>query len=126
MADFAEWATAAEGALGLKRGAFLVAYSNNQEAMNALALEASPVAATILAFVEEGSPWDGTASELLEELERQVGFRHRSENAWPKTPRALPNALRRLSKNLRAVGVGITFRREARRRVIRIEKLDTS
>ena len=51
MADFAQWATAAEPALGLQDGEFMRAYSGNREIANDLALEAVTVAPAVLALL---------------------------------------------------------------------------
>ena len=39
MADFAEWAIAAERSLGLEQGQFMAAYANLIDSANALAIE---------------------------------------------------------------------------------------
>lgn len=123
MADFAKWATAAECALNFKKGAFMMAYGKNRQNANDVVLESSPLAVLVLNLAE-GDGWEGTASELLAELtstggnERSLGF--------PKSPKGLSSALRRLAPNLRAAGVGIYFNREGGtgRRSIRIRNID--
>lgn len=70
MSDFARWCVAAEPALGCEPRAFLNAYANNRSTANALALEASPIAAILIAFAEGVERWTGTAGELLEELSK--------------------------------------------------------
>jgi hypothetical protein len=50
MADFAQWAVAAEPALGLKEGEFMRAYVGNRESANDLALEASPLEKQLAAY----------------------------------------------------------------------------
>jgi hypothetical protein len=125
MADFAVWATAAEGALGLKPNQFIDAYSNNRESANTLALESSPVAATTLVFMAGRDEWLGTATELLRELNQFTGESIQKQHIWPKTGKALSNTLRRLAPNLRAAGIALTFdQREAGtgRRLISLEK----
>ena len=68
MADFAEWATAAEPALGWPSGAFLAAYTANRDSANDLALDADVIVAPLRQFIDRKGEWQGTASELLAEL----------------------------------------------------------
>lgn len=109
MMDAARWVAAAEPSLPWTEGTFLEAYVANRADSNELALEASPVAAEIRRFVARYSPWEGTAGELLEELDRQAGDGVKKLKVWPKTPRGLSGALRRLAPNLRAVEIQVHF-----------------
>ncbi len=114
MADFARWCVAAEPALGCEAGAFMRAYASNRLEANELALEASPVAAALISFIEAAGSWTGTATELLEELSRRAGA-ERLPEGWPKSPKALGGVLRRLAPNLRARGVGVRSGQDAKR-----------
>jgi hypothetical protein len=120
MADFARAIVAAEPGLGWPPGTFLNAYAVNRESTNILAIEASPIAAPVRKL---SLPFTGTATELLDRLEGLVDKRTRGSRGWPKTPRALGTALRRIAPNLRSVGIEVTFNREGhdRDRIIRIE-----
>jgi hypothetical protein len=69
MADFATWVTAAEPALGWTPGTFLEAYFANREEANEAAIDASAVGPAILTFMQERISWEGTAQELLDQLE---------------------------------------------------------
>lgn len=125
MADFAHWITAVEPALGWSPGTFMTSYLGNRKNVNQLALEASPVAIAVL----ELKHFDGTASDLLQELEAHVRESVRKQNEWPKNARALSGALRRIAPNLRAIGVDVTFAREdtaRRRRLISIKRTTSS
>ncbi len=42
----------------------------NRESANELALEASPIAATLVDFIQKEGRWTGKPSELLNELNR--------------------------------------------------------
>src|SRR5262249_20412689 len=151
MADFALWACAADGACGWTPQDFLDAYQGVREAAYDLTLEASPVGPFVRNFAQQHRSWEGTASELLTELETLVhaevttgdvtpqppqegkrvtrqapkaGSDVTKHKDWPKNGRALSNALRRLAPTLRAVGVEVTFDREPdqqRRRIIRLQ-----
>lgn len=113
MADFAEWASAAEGALVWERGSFMRAYQENRRDANAITLDASPVAGAVTALLDDthaapDGKWEGKSSELLALLTERM--KKESEQvtlspAWPKTAKALTGILKRLAPNLRRTGV---------------------
>lgn len=105
MADFAVWATAAEESFGLERGAFIAAFMGNRESANELALEASPIAATLVDFIQKEWRWTGKPSELLEELNRCASEETRRQQGWPKRSNTLSGAIKRIAPNLRATGI---------------------
>ncbi|WP_051913689.1 toprim domain-containing protein [Thermorudis peleae] len=122
MADFARWAVAA---LGEELGAqFLARYCENRRETGTTVLDASPLAAAILAMLETGGDWRGTAQELLDDLEAQADEETRRKRermrSWPKTARGLAGEVRRLAPALRQHGVAVEFVREGhdRRRLI--------
>ena len=115
MADFALWATAAEPGLGLERGQFMAAYQANRNAGNEVALESSPVGRAVIEFVAEVGRWEGTSTELLEQLESRVDDKTKRLDGWPKAARSLSGTMKRLAPNLRTAGVGVEFRRQGRR-----------
>ena len=131
MADFALWVTAAEPALAWPAGAFMAAYTGNREAANDLTLDASALAGPLRALAGEytnGAQFMGTATALLAELRTLVDESVTRQPGWPKSARGLSGALRRLAPNLRAVGVRITFEREAggqRSRLIQVSTVPT-
>ncbi|HJR07732.1 MAG TPA: hypothetical protein VJ842_10760 [Pyrinomonadaceae bacterium] len=106
MADFARFAVAAEPALDCVPGSFLSAYTRNRTAANELALEASPIATVLLAFVSEVEKWRGTAGELLKKLNELAGETTQAEG-WAKSAQSLGGTLKRLAPNLRASGVDV-------------------
>jgi len=121
MADFAIWATAAEAGLGVPTGAVMAAYQSNRAAANEIALEASPIAALVVALVREQGVWSGRATELLEVIEGRADDWARRGKGWPRTARAMAGALRRVAPNMRKAGIRIEFSRAAghdRQRVI--------
>ena len=118
MADFAEWATACEGGLGLESGAFMNACKANQDKANGLAIEASPVAQEIIAFIGDCHEWTGTTGDLIKALDGRLIAREESpkkKNGWPQTARALGAKLKEIAPNLRRNGVEITFGERGRR-----------
>ena len=113
MADFALWVSAAEPALGLAPGEFLAAYEANRAAVHVQSLEASPLTFAIEMLLFEFDTWTGTATELQLYLENRAPRRNQRDRAWPRSPRALSSALRRLAPSLRTMGVEVEFDRSA-------------
>lgn len=122
MADFARWATAAEGGLGWAPGSMVAAYRANRAAAHELALDASPVATMVRALLDGQAKWSGTATDLLALLNGRADDATRRQRGWPGSLKALAGVLRRLTPNLRAVGVEVEFGRANRARVITIRK----
>jgi len=127
MADFAKWATAVEPAFGWSSGSFMEAYSQNRALAVELGIEGDPVAQAVVELADDNeiSGWEGTATELQDELENKVSEKIVRSKAWPKTPQTLSNRLKRLSTILRAVGVKVELgirQGHARRRIITIRK----
>lgn len=107
MADFALWVTAAEPALGWEPGAFMQAYSANQDAGVEVALEASPFGEALLKHMTKRVTWQGTATDLLNELERIAHERAIRSVAWPKSGKGAASALRRMAPLFRRMGITI-------------------
>jgi len=125
MADFAKWVVACEPALPWEPGAFMKAYSGNRADAVSLALESDCVAVAVKELLEHRELFQGTATELLDELVDYVPEKTAKSRAWPKTPRTLANRLRRAATFLRRTGIEVEFDREPggnRRRVIRLSK----
>src|ERR1039458_7645930 len=68
MADFAEFAVAAEKGLGWPGGPFIRAYDSNRASANALTLDASLLVPPLKRLLANDEDWRGTASALLEAL----------------------------------------------------------
>lgn len=109
MADFAQFAVAAEPAFGLPSGTFLSAYTGNREEANEAAIEASSIGGSLLRFMEGKPCWKGACSDLLTALEADAHSdeRTRKQNTWPKNGRAMRSALDRIAPNLRALGINV-------------------
>lgn len=123
MADFALWATAAETAFGWAPGTFIRAYHDNRESANEVALEASPIARLLLDLLDEHGSWSSTASELLNALEATVTEQIKRQNSWPKNGRSMSGHLKRIAPNLRALGWQIDFGRQAKQRLVTIQRV---
>lgn len=101
MADFAALGEAVFRVHGKPAGAFLARYSDMRKDGVLRTIDASPVGAALAAYlVEVPGGFNGTLSELLDRLDR---YRPHGE-AWPRTPKGLGDALRRLAPALRLIG----------------------
>ena len=107
MADFAQWVTAAEPGLGWEGGSFMEAYAANRAGQIEIAVESDPVASALRAFAESVRTWEGSASELLPELDSFVTGKVKDSRAWPATPLALSNRVRRAASGLRELGIDV-------------------
>ncbi len=122
MADFAVRAVAAETAMPWPAGTFLRAYADVRSAGHELAIEASSVGQTLLPWMQDRIEWSGTSTELLADLEAHVDEKVTRRQDWPKRPRDLSAALRRLAPTLRELGLEVEFARSGRTRSIHIRK----
>jgi hypothetical protein len=114
MADFALWAVAAAPTLGYTAEGFLAAYSSNRKSANELTLEASIITPFIQAMA--ATRFSGTSTQLLQRLNDQATDDLKRQKPWPQDGRTLSNALRRITPNLRAIGVNVDFERQGKKR----------
>lgn len=108
MADFARWCAAVETGFGFAPGAFMDAYRMNRRDAVSIVLESSVVGGPVQALVHARGQWQGTASDLLQlmnSLFPDERARHRLD--WPKTPRTMADALRRIAPALRSIGIEV-------------------
>ncbi|MHB8763135.1 MAG: hypothetical protein ACYDA8_02150 [Deferrisomatales bacterium] len=99
MADFAVLGEAMFRALG-RRGSFISLYTARREKAALLALEASPAAGAVLAYVGRSVgavAWAGTIKGLFE----AVAPLKQEAEGWPKSARGFADALRRAAPGLR-------------------------
>jgi hypothetical protein len=104
MADFARWVAACEGALWTP-GTFTAAYGDNRHAAIETALAANPVATAVRSLMAERDEWEGTATELLATLAAAVTDAGRRDRKWPGNGQALLGRLRRVTPELRHIGI---------------------
>ena len=114
MADFALWATAAEGGFGWEPGIFLRAYTGNREEAIDVALETDPVAGAVLKFMEDKDEWIGSATDLWKALGKEVDEQVKQTKAWPSAPHTLAGRLNRLAPAMRGKGIEYLETREGR------------
>ncbi|MBM4302173.1 MAG: hypothetical protein FJ121_11745 [Deltaproteobacteria bacterium] len=123
MADFAVWVVAAEPALPWEPGTFLTAYTRNRAAVVEHSLEGDVVAVAIRAFMENKESWEGTPTNLLNELTNAAGDLVSKGRAWPKAPNSLTNKLKRAATFLRASGFEVE-RSKSGNRLVAIRKVE--
>lgn len=114
LADFAMWATAAEQALGWRSGTFLAAFTDNQEESLLDNTEGNPFANAIVAMMKQKlsntagkvyARWEGTATDLLKELEGYADHKAQEHPAWPKAHNKVWNNLQSCGGGLRKMGI---------------------
>jgi hypothetical protein len=115
MLDFAKWATAAEVPLGLKSGAFMEAYLENQTTASDIILEASLVADVVITMTndEKFKGFKGTASGLLAELNSYAREDVKRSKWWPKGANALSGKLAAVAPALLNKGVVVVIKRKS-------------
>jgi hypothetical protein len=124
MADFALWVQAAEPALPWEENGFLSAYNTNRKEVIDLALDADLVASEIRKLMTAMDAWEGTPTELLDQLEKEMTDKEIHKKAWPKTPAWLSRRLRRAASFLRRSGIEVDFdHKDANRRTIRLSRI---
>jgi hypothetical protein len=123
MADFARFAIAAEPAMGIPAGAFMAAIQGNSEEHHEIALESSPLGTAIQRLMEGRLRWQGTSTELLDELASFVDERTVKSRRWPGDATRLSKELRRLAPDLRGCGINWSKGEGKNRRQHILEKL---
>lgn len=122
MADFARWGYAIAEASGYSGEAFIKAYSLNIAVQHDEAIEANPVAQTIIEFMRDCDTWEGTPAELYNIL-TPIAFRLQisQSRGWPKDAARLGRALTSIAPNLLAKNVELE-RSRGKDRLITINK----
>ena len=125
MSDFARWGCAIAIALGYEAKDFTDAYKINIKLQNQEAVEASPVAQAIEAFMKEhGSEWIGQPTELYELLGNTAEKHHidMKSGTWPKSSNWLWRRITPIVSNLRARGIKATRQTNGDERTISLVK----
>lgn len=107
MADFARWGYAISEVAGIGGDNFVEAYKANIEKQDEEAIEACPAAQALISFMEDLEEWEGTASSLLSELNKHVGFNSGLKDSyqWPKDAARLSIKLNEVEPNLNSRGI---------------------
>jgi hypothetical protein len=139
MARSARWIAACEMGLPEDQGSFAEAYERNREELHSLAIDHSPVATALIAWmdrrvavagkknperkVEPDKPWEGRASDLHDELLGVVNGLVATSSGFPKAPNKLSGELRRLAPALLKAGVRVTLGRSKHGSKITVERV---
>ena len=107
MTDFCEWGKGLEIALRWPEGSFQEAYERNRSDMHLEKVEGDPVAHLIKTLMDQEGEWQGTAHELLNELNRRAEKTFTIRKSLPKNATRLKSWLNRIRPNLRDVGIEI-------------------
>ncbi len=121
MADWASWVVACEPALDLDQGSFLAAFHENRLASVNVALEASAVGGYLIRLADADG-FTGSAAELLAWLIGEASDADRHRRDWPTSPALLSKAIRRISPELRRLGIDVTFAKERAGRLLTITR----
>jgi hypothetical protein len=124
MADFARLACAAAPAFGWTEDDMLAALESNHAEVVTDLIEASPFAGAVLRLAAAAFPEPllGTATELLQYVNRVTGGDPGDERRWPRDATRFSNLLREVAPALRRVGVEVTMsRRPGGTRQIKIQ-----
>ncbi|MBT4352526.1 hypothetical protein HOD20_08385 [archaeon] len=127
MADFAHLSESISQALGYEPSTFINKYWKKIGYTNISALQADSIALAVYDLIKRKSgKWEGTATQLLEELEHIAeNLKIKTNNAyWPKAPNALSRRLKTAATTLHEEGISIDTDRNADSRNIVI--IDTS
>ncbi len=119
MADFTRWGFAIAEAAGYQGESFIRAYNANIAVQHDEAIEANPVAKTVLVFIQDREEWHGTPSELYASLSKIAFELGLSQSpGWPKDTARLGKALTPIVPNLNARGIGLERSRDKERMII--------
>lgn len=132
MADFAHWGGAIAQALDYPVDDFVDAYRANIQSQNMEVLSSNPIAAVLLAFMENRDSYEGTPAELLDELAQEAEQMKIKTNikSWPAAPQVLTRRLNELKSNLRQGGIEVDSTSGARiegkwKRLVKVSKTET-
>jgi len=123
MADFARIGVAVERVLGWPVGTFMAAYGSNIAGQHEEVLSTSILGEQLQMLMKDRAEWAGTATELLNLLNQQAGEAAVRRRDWPKSARAVSGDLRRLSPNLRAVGLEVNSTTPHGKRLITLTRM---
>ncbi|MBT9169380.1 MAG: hypothetical protein DDT19_02739 [Syntrophomonadaceae bacterium] len=117
MADFAQWGYAITEAMGGSGNEFMEAYYKNIAGAVEEAIKGDVVGAAIIEFMRDRIAWEGTATELLRELEGLSSV-NTKEKIWPKRPETLGRRINRIRTALTDYGINTEIGRTGEKRLI--------
>lgn len=128
LADWGEWCELISQEMGNEPDVFIQAFNRNIETQNEAAIEDSVIAEAVIYLMENQKRWDGTAANLLAQLETfapLLGINIKDHKSWPSRPNVLARRLKYVISNLKELH-DITIRAgddsSSKKRTICIEK----
>lgn len=122
MKDFCEFSVASESAFPWKSGTFEAAYAENRGRVIESNVDNNVTADAVRMLMEDRSNWLGTATDLLDDMEKVVDVRVARSRGFPKLPNHLSDKLNRAEPFLRHFGIEIHRFTEKKRKMISISK----
>lgn len=110
MADFVRWGCAISIAIGHTAEEFIDALTQNLIRQNAEAIDDSPVAQVVIAFMEDKTHYQATPTDLLLVLQ-ELAIKLKQDTRqreFPKTPNWLWRRLQVVATNLMALGIKVS------------------
>jgi hypothetical protein len=150
MADFARWGVAVEQAMGFDVGSFMAAYQSNRQEANVAAIESSPIAIALYAYLGARlngfhsndsaknvvrRSFNGTALKLLDEVREfcsSLGYGTNNKELkellrhpkFPKSANQLSAEIARLEPTLKKMNIALERGRTHLGRYLKLERTD--
>jgi len=106
LQDYVFYACAVSKAMGFDPEYFLKIYLETFEDKDVLALESNPLGNILLQYMDEKAYFQGSPDQLLSELQTVIQEKKlTAPNGYPMNPKQLGEELRKIEKNLEAVGI---------------------
>ena len=113
MADFAYLGEAMHRCMGARPFEFLDRYCGHRREATRRTIDASPVAAACIKYLDAGKSHQGTVGALLDALEQYNG--RERHDYWPRSPKGMGDAFRRAAPALRILGIDAVIESKPRR-----------
>jgi hypothetical protein len=118
MVEFCRWLAAMEQVMQLEARSLQDAYKATLVDSQLESLMDNPLAAVLLQFSEKQEFWDGTPTELYQELSNIASFAHQRSRAWPSSAASMSKRLHGLQGPLLSQGVEILIARGKERQIV--------
>ncbi len=105
MVDFAQWGVAASSVLMTGSSDFIDVLLDNRRHSNLAILEDNVLNWTLFQFMQTNSHWQGSATELLDELNKLVTDQEKKDKTFPKIANQLSRELNKSITTLKQFGI---------------------
>ena len=118
MADFGKFACATAPSLNWKKEDFLACFNDNRKALSGIVFSSDKVVESISVFVKTEGGWEGSATELLNELESdQDNTELMKKRYWPGSAAVLGSKVMQCAPLLRNLGIEHAIKRKNSARI---------